>query len=472
MDEGKNDSKQEEEEEELVFEDPYEDEFEEEDEEDYVENDDDEEGEGDQGMEVDGDDDEEQKGPKLDLENWVPTVDRKRDANGEIEFDSTAYEMFHSMNVEWPCLSFDVIPDRLGMKRTRFPMTGLFVAGTQAEKPEDNRILLLKMSQLSKMKNDLDSEDESDSETEDDPELEMRQVNHNGGVNRIRCMPQEPNYVAAWSDQGSVSIWDFSMQINSLFQPTGQKFKKTPLTTLKYKTEGFALDWSPVKAGRLITGDCDGGIYLTDLEGTRNFNQNPKPFTGHKGSVEDLQFSPSEETVFASCGVDKTIKIWDTRQSNQTAAKSWVAGSSDINVLSWGKKVVYLMVSGCDDGSFAIWDLRSLKSGNNCSTIAHFKWHTKPITSVAWDPNDESVLAVASEDDQLTMWDLSTERDESEAQAKELSDIPPQLLFIHQNQTDIKEIRFHSQLPGVITSTASEGFDIFKPNVTVRDEDE
>lgn len=82
-------------------------------------------------------------------------------------------------------------------------------------------------------------------------------------------------------------------------------------------------------------------------------------FQGSGGSVEDLQWSPTEDSVFASCGVDQHLRVWDVR--TQREGISVKAHEADINVISWNHKVSYLMISGCDDGSFKIWDLRNFK---------------------------------------------------------------------------------------------------------------
>lgn len=81
------------------------------------------------------------------------------------------------------------------------------------------------------------------------------------------------------------------------------------------------------------------------------------PFTGElnvgcfrlctQSSVEDLQWSPAEPAVLASCSADRNICIWDARVGNtKPGATILGAHEADVNVISWNKLVNYLLVSG------------------------------------------------------------------------------------------------------------------------------
>ena len=153
--------------------------------------------------------------------------------------------------------------------------------------------------------------------------------------------------------------------------PRAQAPLKPAYSFKGHRDEGFALDWSRVTAGRLATGDCAGSIHVWNQAAGASaaaWAVDPAPFKGHAGSVEDIQWSPTEATVFASASADRTVKIWDTR--GRTGPQISVdAHGEDVNVISWNPSVAYLLASGSDDGTFKV---TSEKSNN--VYIRSFLW--------------------------------------------------------------------------------------------------
>ena len=68
------------------------------------------------------------------------------------------------------------------------------------------------------------------------------------------------------------------------------------------------------------------------------------------------------------------------------------------------------------------------------------------------------MIAVASEDNSVSIWDMSVENEEEDP------DIPNELMFIHQGQEEIKEIAFHPVYYEMLISSAIDGINIFKPS--------
>lgn len=317
--------------------------------------------------------------------------------------------------------------------------------------------------------------------------LEYQSIPVVGGINRVRAAPTtaeaslDPYPVAVWSELGKVHIYDVRPLFLSLERGGGTYDKKTPpMHTVDAHAgiEGYALDWAGNAPGagrastlRLLSGDVGSNIFLTTSSGA-GWTTHAKPFTSHTSSVEDLQWSPSEQTVFASCSADQSIRIWDVRvKSRRSVLAVDHAHDADVNVISWNRKTDYLLLSGGDEGGLKVWDMRTFKSGTSSAPVASFQWHTAPISSVEWHPQEESVFAASGRDDQVTLWDLSVEADDEETglggNSAELKgpdgrEVPNQLLFCHHGATEIKELHWHPQIPGALLSTSADGFHLFK----------
>ncbi|GEQ69943.1 hypothetical protein JCM33374_g3619 [Metschnikowia sp. JCM 33374] len=395
-----------------------------------------------------------------------------------LEADPTVYEMLHNVNMPWPCLTLDILPDNLGSERRSYPASVYVATATQASKAKDNQLIAMKLSSLSKtlVKDEEDEEDEDDDEDDlhVDPVMMSETLPLKSTTNRVRVSPharETGEYLTALSQEnGEVQIFDLGAQFKAFDTPGYMipKPAKRPIHTVRVhgNVEGYGLDWSPlINTGSLLTGDCSGRIHLTSRT-TSSWVTDKTPFTASNESIEDIQWSTGETTVFASAGCDGYVRIWDTRSKKHKPVISVAASTTDVNVISWSDKINHLLASGHDDGSWGVWDLRNFGGKEKPAPVAHYDFHKSAITSISFNPLDESIIAVSSEDNTVTLWDLAVEADDEEIaqqrkEAQELSDIPPQLLFVHW-QRDVKDVRWHRQIPGCLVSTGGDGLNIWK----------
>ncbi|KAH8653833.1 WD40-repeat-containing domain protein [Xylariales sp. PMI_506] len=425
---------------------------------------------------------EERAAGAMEVDNGTFIVGRdKLEAGQHLAPDLGTYDMLHNLSTPWPCLSFDIIRDGLGDNREKaYPVTMYTVAGTQADAQhsKDNQIMVMKFSGLSKMQKqeDEDSESDSDDDEDSDPILESKSIPLTSTTNRIRAhqIPSQDGssapktLVATMTESSQVFIHDISPHLASFDNPgtviTPQQNK--PLSTIRaHKSEGYALDWSPlVPGGKLLTGDNDGLIYVTTRTDGGGWVTDTRPFQGHTNSVEEIQWSPQEASVFASASSDGTVRVWDVRSKSRKPAITVQVSKSDVNVMSWSRLTTHLLATGDDDGVWGVWDLRQWKGGDQKpSPIASFAYHKDQITSIEWHPTDDSMVAVAAGDNKVTLWDLSVELDDEESKdTAGVKDMPPQLLFEHIVE-HTKELHWHPQIPGSLVATGAEQFSVFRP---------
>ncbi|KER20514.1 hypothetical protein T265_10945 [Opisthorchis viverrini] len=436
-------------------------------------------------------------------EAYIPGRSRPLMEDEQLVMDKSSYRLFYDLQLEYASLSFDILLDNLGSGRevevNGSEISASLLAGTQAAPGMGDALVVLRMSNMKPFQRKVhpeddsadksDDSDESSSSDEDldsQPELEAAKIRHRGTVNRVRAFQYGGRYLAAsWSEEAKVFIWDLTRPLtavnDSAVMSEYVRFNETPVplfTNKRHKSEGFALDWSPhpLASGHLASGDCDGVIYHWVPQPT-GWSLGKKAYTGHTGSVEDIQWSITEPTVFISVSSDRSIRVWDTRSPPNAGSMLTVpdAHTADVNVLSWNRLQSTSLLTGGDDGALRVWDLRLVHKRyapggkpNKIPAYTHvYDYHTKPITSVEWHPNDAGVFVATSEDDQVTIWDTTLEQadqpmDDALAKGDETANLPVQLLFIHCGQTEIKEAHWHPQIPGLLVVTSIDGFNVFR----------
>ncbi|XP_061115794.1 DNA excision repair protein ERCC-8 isoform X1 [Conger conger] len=168
------------------------------------------------------------------------------------------------------------------------------------------------------------------------------------------------------------------------------------------------LDIEVIDGRYMLSGGADGVIVIYDLEnGSRKPQYTCKAVCTvgrssryvHKFSVETVQWYPHDTGMFISSSFDKTMKVWDT-ESLKPAEVFQFQGNVYCHHMSPIARKHSLIAVGSEDPKIQLCDL---KSGARSHIL---QGHRGEVLSVRWSPRYEHILATASADSMVRLWDV------------------------------------------------------------------
>ncbi|KEY70409.1 hypothetical protein S7711_06577 [Stachybotrys chartarum IBT 7711] len=206
-----------------------------------------------------------------------------------------------------------------------------------------------------------------------------------------------------FSDESKLELWDLALD------HTEQGLELQPIVSIPTESRFHDIAWSPPDAEHpkgIIAGALENGtLELWDAEKLESGAEDASisKTTKHSGAVKTLQFNPLKPHILATAGAKGELFIYDVNSIESPFRLGNAARSDDIECLAWNRKVSHILATGGTGGFVTVWDLKTKKASLTLNNSR------KPVSAIAWDPNNSTKLLTATPDDNtplIFLWDL------------------------------------------------------------------
>lgn len=380
------------------------------------------------------------------------------------------YDYLNTNATKWPSLTCQFFPD---LDTSTDLHRILFSSFTSSQLPEDESIYISSISTLKHLSwSSLNNFDMDEMEFKPDNSTKFPPKNltndivirfPNGDCNRARYLPQNPDVISAASSDGSIYIFDRTKHgTTSISQSTNLKPYEIQLLTSSPQNKGketvnvdsnneaVSLAWNLQREGILASCYSQGQVKVWDVsQYTRSSPTIDTPLFSiddfdPQGS-NDVSWMPFHDSLFAACGESNILAVYDLRTSKQIAKTRQKLHSGGINSCKFNSHNELLLASADGDGKMQMWDIRKLDDEPIQSID-----HGSSISTIEWNPNLETIIATAGQNDGLVkLWDASS----------------GDLIFVHGgHMLGVNDIGWNSHDPWLMCSVSNDNsIHLWKP---------
>ncbi|KAK3684292.1 hypothetical protein B0T22DRAFT_273555 [Podospora appendiculata] len=209
---------------------------------------------------------------------------------------------------------------------------------------------------------------------------------------------------ADFSDETKLELWDLSLDSQD------QGLELQPIISISTESRFYDIAWGLPNADHtrgVIAGAMENGaLELWDaaklIAGEADALMSRT--TKHTGPIKSLQFNPLRPQILATAGAKGELYVWDINDTETPFRLGTAAArSDDIDCVAWNRKVSNILATGGAGGFVTVWDLKTKKASLTLNN------NRKPVSAIAWDPNNSTSLLTATSDDNapaILLWNL------------------------------------------------------------------
>ncbi|ROT43386.1 hypothetical protein SODALDRAFT_327586 [Sodiomyces alkalinus F11] len=211
---------------------------------------------------------------------------------------------------------------------------------------------------------------------------------------------------ADFSDETQLELWDLNLDDED------HGVELQPIACITTESRFYDIAWGQPDEDHprgIIAGALENGsLELWDAEkliaGAGAQDALISRATKHSGAIKSLQFNALRPHILATAGAKGELFVYDiTDIENSFRLGTAAARSDDLECVAWNRKVAHILATGGSGGFVTVWDLKTKKASLTLNN------NRKPVSAIAWDPNNSTKLLTATPDDGtpvIFLWDL------------------------------------------------------------------